>query len=195
MVGALAPRPRFHLALPQHSHGCGSTHSDPEPEGVLLATSTGCFNSYPIFWGWLWFFQGALLEGSPPLRAQIFQQACKGQGVPGPSSSLPTFSRSGQGRPCWSFLQRLSQTGFLLSANFQKASHRAKTEHFSGGLQEGLRSHQQRKHQMKCICVVRWPSTVRPWQHLTCSHALEESLTPFHHCLHGNSQQTLSPKP
>ena len=24
---------------------------------------------------------------------------------------------------------------------------------------------------------VRWPSTVRPWQHLACSHALEDSLT------------------
>ena len=41
----------------------------------------------------------------------------------------------------------------------------------------------------------RWPSTVRPWQHLACSHALEGSSKPNHHCLHGNSPQTLNPKP
>ena len=40
---------------------------------------------------------------------------------------------------------------------------------------------------------VRWPSTFRPWQHLACSHALEGSLKPAHHILHGNI--TANPKP
>ena len=42
---------------------------------------------------------------------------------------------------------------------------------------------------------VRWASTVRPWQHLACSHALEESLTTNHHCLRSNSQHTPNPNP
>ena len=40
---------------------------------------------------------------------------------------------------------------------------------------------------------VRWPSTFRPWRHLARSHALEGSLTPAHHILHGN--MTANPKP
>ena len=40
---------------------------------------------------------------------------------------------------------------------------------------------------------VTWPSTFRPWQHLACSYALEGSLTPNHHILHGN--MTANPKP
>ena len=42
---------------------------------------------------------------------------------------------------------------------------------------------------------VRWPSTLRPWRHLACSHVHEGSLISNHHLLHGTSRQTLHPKP
>ena len=50
------------------------------------------------------------------------------------------LTRSGQGQPCWSFLQRLSCLVFAFR-NVQELSHKVKIfDRFHGGLQEGLRS-------------------------------------------------------